>query len=89
MRQWQRCANSTSKRSPAIAGRVELVDDPAQADAILRGGSTFVVVDATGSKILWTDDVQSRSVFGFLRRGSQKNSAEKLVSRLKANINQR
>jgi hypothetical protein len=72
--------------SKQLTGRVEVVEDQSQADAVLRGGSAFVVVDVTGSKVLWTDDVQSRSVFGFLRRGGNKASAEKLVARMKAQI---
>jgi len=75
--------------SKQLTGRVEVVEDQAQADAVLRGGSAFVVVDVTGSKVLWTDDVQSRNVFGFLRRGGPKASAEKLVARMKAQIESR
>jgi len=80
-----------------LKGRVVVVLDKANADAIMRGvgenkngvGASITVVDPNETVVLWASEAGDRSLmWGVLARGGQRKVADRLVNNLKKALNE-
>lgn len=69
-----------------LGGRIELVPSRDRAEAVLvaDGASIISLYDATGWKLLWTDEVEDRGAFG--RKRTPRAIAERIAARLRKAI---
>ena len=80
-----------------LKGRVVVVLDRANADAIMRGvgenkngvGASITLVDSNETVVLWASEAGDRSsMWGVLARGGQRKVADRLVNNLKKALNE-